>query len=283
MMGFFLVNPAWAVEDYMLTVSSSSEYEEGEYSVIEGETITLYEKPVSEVVIHVYFPSGIVKTLTNSTGQFSATSPAPLEIGEHDITVYAKKDNKFTNAEMTYQVIESKAKKIQEPVIKTPKTTDKKIELDPFSKMIQELEKQKNDEVKRETIIKDNHKIDEKRRLAQENLRNDLKEDEKRNEVNSPRNVFYRFIQEVDSSFRGIFWQQFLFTEKISQQAHEAKEEALRDGKSSFEAMKIFQQEAAVTQKEIMDVNKNLSVKYGNSTSDVQNLFDENGKLPRED
>ena len=69
----------------------------------------------------------------------------------------------------------------------------------------------------------------------------------------------------------------------ITKQAQDAKEEALKDGKSSFEAMKIFQQEAAVTQKEIMDVNKNLSVKYGNSTSDVQNLFDENGKLPREE
>ena len=166
---------------------------------------------------------------------------------------------------------------------KTPKTSDKKIELDPFSKMILDIEKQKNDEIKRETSIKEKQEIDKKRQLAKEDLQKDLKESERRNESNSPRNVFYRFIQEVDSSVRGIFWQQFLFTEKISQQAHDAKEEALKDGKSSFEAMKIFQQEAAVTQKEVMDFNKNLSVKYGNSTLEVQNMFDENGKLPRED
>ena len=47
--------------------------------------------------------------------------------------------------------------------------------------------------------------------------------------------------------------------------------------------MKVFQDEAAVTQKEVMEFNKKLSIKYGNATSDVQNLFDENGKLPRED
>ena len=283
MMGLFLANPAWAVEDFMLTINSLSEYEEGQHSMIHGKTMTLDDEPVSKVLISVYFPSGIIKTSTNSTGQFSVTSSVPVEIGEDNITVYAKKDNIHTSAEITYQVIESKTEIIQEPVKKTPKITDKKIELDPFSKMIQEIEKQKNDQAKKETIIKEKQEIEKKRQLAKEDLQNDLKESEKRNESNSPRNVFYRFIQEVDSSVRGIFWQQFLFTEKISQQAHDAKEEALKDGKSSFEAMKIFQQEAAVTQKEIMDVNKNLSVKYGNSTLDVQNMFDENGKLPRED
>ncbi|KEQ56909.1 hypothetical protein AAA799E16_01925 [Marine Group I thaumarchaeote SCGC AAA799-E16] len=285
LMTVLLLNPAWAAEDFMLTVSSLSEYKEGEHSVISGKTMTLDERPVSDVQIYVYFSSGIIKTTTNSTGQFSAASPETLEMGEYDTTVSAKKDNKYANAEITYKVIENKAKNIKvfEPKTKTPKTTDGKVKLDPFSKMIQELEKQKTQEVKRETDIKEQQEIDDKRRLAQLDLQNDLKESEKRNEVNSPRNVFYKFIQEIDSSVRGIFWQQFLFTEKITQQAQEAKEKALLDGKSSLEAMKIFQDEAAVTQKEVMGVNKNLSIKYGNATSSVQNMFDENGKLPRED
>lgn len=285
MVGLLLANTAWAAEDFMLSVSSLSEYQEGEHSVITGKTMTLDGKPVSDVLVHVYFPSGIIKTATNSTGHFSVVSPATLKIGEYDTTVSAKKDSKYANAEITYQVVESKAKNIQvfEPETETPKTTDEKVRLDPFSKMIQELEKQKTEDVKRDTDIKEQQEIDEKRRLAQEDLQNDLKESEKRNEINSPRNVFYKFIQEVDSSVRGIFWQQFLFTEKITQQAHDAKQKALQDGKTSLEATKIFQDEAAITQKEVMDFNKNLSVDYGNSTSSVQNMFDENGKLPRED
>ncbi|MHA7734029.1 hypothetical protein [Nitrosopumilus sp. S6] len=284
-MTVLLATPAWAVEDFMLSVSSLSEYQEGEHSVITGKTMTLDEKPVSDVLVHVYFPSGIIKTVTNSTGQFSAVSPAVLDIGEYSTTISAKKDNKYANTEITYYVVETQTRTIQviEPVKETPKVSDKKVELDPFSKMIQELEKQKSENTKRDNVIKEQKEIDHKRRLAQEDLQNDLKEAEKRNEVNSPRNVFYRFIQEVDSSVRGIFWQQFLFTEKITQQAQEAKENALKDGKSPFEAMKIFQDEAAVTQKEVMEVNKNLSVKYGNATSSIQNMFDENGKLPRED
>ncbi|KAF6246496.1 hypothetical protein C6990_08295 [Nitrosopumilus sp. b3] len=280
-MGLFLANPAWAVEDFMLTISSLSEYEEGQHSIVHGKTMTLDEEPVSKVLISVYFPSGIIKTSTNSTGQFSVTSPIPVEIGEDDITVYAKKDNRYTSAEITYKVTESKTKKIQEPVTKTPKITGKKIELDPFSKMLQEIEKQKNDEVKRETSLKEKQEIDEKRQLAKEDLQNDLKESERRNEAHSPRNVFYKFIQEVDSSVRGIFWQQFLFTERITNQAAEAKNDALKEGKSSFEATKIFQKKAAVSQKEVIEFNKGLSITHGNSTSGIQNLFDENGKLPR--
>lgn len=275
MMGFFLTTPAWATEDFMLTINSLPEYEEGQHSVIHGKTMTLYDKPVSDVVIHVYFPSGIIKTSTNSTGQFSVTSPVPVEIGENNITVYAKKDNKYTNTEIIYKVVEAKPK--------TPKATNEKTELDPFSKMIKQLEEQKTEETKRETIIKEQQEINKQRRFAQEDLQNDLKESEKRYASHSPQNVFYKFIQKIDSSVRGIFWQQFLFTDAITKQAQEAKEDALKEGKSSFEAMKVFQNEAAVTQKEVMEFNKKLSIKYGNATSDVQNLFDENGKLPRED
>ena len=137
-MGLFS-NLAWAEENFMLTITSLPEFEEGTHSVVNGKTMTLDEKPVSNVTIQVYFPSAIIKTTTNSTGQFSATSPVPVEIGENNITVYAKKDNKYTNASITYQGIESKPKPSQE--IQKPTNADGKIELDPFSKMIQQLDK----------------------------------------------------------------------------------------------------------------------------------------------
>lgn len=274
-------SPAFATENFTFSINSLSEFEIGQFPFVNGKAISLDNSPISDVRIQVNFPSGIINTTTNSTGQFSASSPVPVDLGEYTITVYAKKDNRYTNSQITYQGVESKPK-IESHIEKTPKTNEK-IELDPFSKMIKQLEAEKIDDAKRKTSLQAQSQIGEQRRLAQIDLEKDLKESEKRNESYNPRNAFYKFIKEVDSSVRGIFWQQFLFTEKITQQAHEAKEEALKNGKSSFEAMKIFQQEAAVSQKEIMGVNKNLNVKYGNSTSDVQNMFDENGKLPRED
>ncbi len=283
-LGLFSINPVLATDDFVFTINSLSEFKAGQYPFVSGKAFTLDNNPVSDVQVQVNFPSEKISTTTNSTGQFSVISTNPAEIGDHTIIVYAKKDNRYTDAQITYLVIENKPTTIQETqkqVAKTPKENNGKIELDPFSKMLQELEEQKTEEFKREISIKEKQQIDVQRQLAQEQLQKDLKDNEKRNESHSPRNVFYKFIQEVDSSVRGIFWQQFLFTEKITQQAGEARDSALKEGKSSIEAMKIFQKEASVTQKQVMEFNKNLSIKYGNATSAIQEQFDEKGKLPR--
>ncbi|MGY5152513.1 MAG: carboxypeptidase-like regulatory domain-containing protein [Candidatus Nitrosopumilus sp. bin_6a] len=274
-------SPAFATENFTFSINSLSEFEVGQFPFVNGKAISLDNSPVSDVRIQVHFPSGIINTTTNSTGQFSTSSPVPVDLGEYTITVYAKKDNRHTSSQITYQGVESKPK-IELPIEKIPKTNEK-VELDPFSKMIKQLEAEKIDGTKRKTILQEQNQVSEQRRLAQIDLEKDLKESEKRNEAYNPRNAFYKFIQKIDSSVRGIFWQQFLFTESITQQAHNAKEQALDEGKSSFEAMKIFQEKAKVTQKEIMGLNKNLNVVYGNATSDIQEQFDENGKLPRED
>ena len=284
MFGLIFVNSAWATDDFTFTVNSLSEFKVGQYPIISGQAITLDNLPVSDVQIQVNFPSEKIKTSTNSTGQFYATSLIPAEIGEYTITVYAKKDNKYTNVQVTYQVLENlptKSLKVPSPVKQSPKI-DGNVELDPFSKMIKQLENQKKNEIKKEEIVKEQQQIDYQRIQSKEKLQKDLKDSEKSNEYFSPRNVFYRFITDVDHSVRGIFWQQFLFTEKVTKDARDAKENALDEGKSSFEAMKIFQEKAKVTQNEVIGVNKNLNIKYGNTTSNVQEQFDEKGKIPRE-
>jgi len=48
-----------------------------------------------------------------------------------------------------------------------------------------------------------------------------------------------------------------------------------------IETMKIFQEKTAVTQNEVLNLNKNLNVQYGNATSCIQDQFDEKGKIPR--
>jgi len=284
-LGLFSVGTALASEDFMFSIDSMAEFETGQFPFVNGKTVTLDNMPVSDVQIQVNFPSGIVKTTTNSTGQFSVLSPASVDIGEYTITAYAKKDNKYANSQITYHGVSklSITYEFQKQVEKIPKASDEKIELDPFSKMIQQLGKQKEDDVIRKTHVKEQNQIDEQRYLAKIDLQNDLKEFEKKNEYNNPKNAFYRFLKDVDSSFRGIFRQQFLFTEDITKQAQKAKENALNEGKTSFEATKIFQENAAVTQNEIISLNKNLNVQYGNATLDIQKQFDEKGKIPRED
>lgn len=285
MLGFFFVNTAWATDDFTFSINSLSEFKVGQYPFVHGKVVTLDDNPVSDVQIQVNFPSEKIKIATDSSGEFYVRSLIPAEIGEYTITVHAKKDNRYTNAQVTYQVLENlstKSLKVTTPVKQIPKVIDGNVELDPFSKMIQQLEKQKTEDMERKTKIQELKQIDEQRRLAQIDLENDLKKSEKSNESYNPRNAFYKFIKDVDSSVRGIFWQQFLFTENLTKNAHDAKENALDEGKSSFEATKIFQEKAKVTQNEVIGFNKNLNIKYGNATSGVQEQFDVKGKLPRE-
>lgn len=283
MLSLFLSNPAWAMDDFTFVINSLPEFEAGQYPFVGGNALTLDGNPVSDVQIQVNFPSEKIKTSTNSTGQFYVTSMIPAEIGDHTITVYAKKDNKFTDAQMTYHVSESMPTNTLKVTTLQPKITDGNVELDPFSKMIKQLEEQKDKEVKKKENAKEQHQINEQKIQAEAKLREDLEDSEKRMEYYSPRNAFYRFLADVDSSIRGIFWQQFLFTEKLTKEAHDAKENALDEGKSSLEAMKIFQEKAKVTQNEIIGLNKNLNIQYGNATSDTQDQFDEKGKIPREE
>lgn len=279
------VSPALAMDDFIFSITSMTEFEAGQIPFVNGKTVTLDDLPVSDVQIQVNFPSGIIKTYTNSTGQFSASSPLPADIGEYTITAYAKMDDKYADSQITYHVVSksSTMHELQKQIEKAPKTSGGEVELDPFSKMIQQLGKQKTDDTTRKKHIKEQNQIDEQRYLAKTDLENDLRESEKRNEYYNPRNAFYRFLTDVDSSFRGIFWQQFLFTENITKEAQNAKENALEEGKTSFEAMKIFQEKAAVTQNEVISLNKNLNVQYGNATSEIQDQFDEKGKIPEED
>ncbi|HJJ23620.1 MAG TPA: carboxypeptidase-like regulatory domain-containing protein [Nitrosopumilus sp.] len=154
-LGLFSVSPALATEDYTFSINSLSEFEVGQFPFVNGKAITFDNNPVSDVQIQVNFPSGVIKTSTNSTGEFSVSSPTPTDIGEYTITVYAKKDNRYTNAQITYNGVESKPSIIQESQIeKTPKSNEN-IVLDPFSKMIQQLEKQKTEDVKREINIQE--------------------------------------------------------------------------------------------------------------------------------
>lgn len=286
LLGLFFTNPVFATDDFLFTVDSLPKFEIGQYPFVTGNAVTLDKKPVSDVQIQINFPSEQIRVSTNSTGQFYAKSTIPAEIGEYDITFYARKDNKVTDTQITYKVLETvptKSFKVTDSLEKSNKVSDGNIELDPFTKMIKNLEEQKTDEAIRKEITKEQQQIDEQRIQNEIKLQKDLKDSEKRTEYYTPRNVFYRFIADIDSSVRAIFWQQFLFTEDITNHARDAKENALDEGKSSHEAMKIFQDKAKVTKKEIMNLNKNVNVKYGNATDDTQDQFDENGKITREE
>lgn len=275
---------AWAIDDFTLTVNSIPDIEEEQPVIIQGSTIDLNGIPVSGAGIAVVFPSESIETTTNSTGQFSVSSSKIAELGTYSVTIYARKDNKVASTSTSYSVIGIQSKPILG--LKSIKdisndTLKKQPELDSFSKSLKEMEKQKMIQTKNNTNTKQHQIINEQRKRISDDLQQDLTSLKKENESHNPHNAFLSFLSNINSAVKDIFWHQFLFTEDLVTQAQTAKQNALEDGKTSLEATKLFQEYAAVSQKEITEFNEKINIEYGNSTSDVQEQFDSYGKVPR--
>jgi hypothetical protein len=270
-----------------LSINSLSIFDLGQYPFVNGIVTDSDGNPLSNVEIQVNFPSSVGIAITDSAGEFSITSKVTAELGEHTATVYATKDMMHLNTQVTYQVmtLSEIAKNNADSKEKTPKTSNyDNSKYDLLSRTIlEDMEAQKTENLKKEKALAEEEVLSEQRLHTNSKLENELKSFEKENESHTPRNAFLRFLADINYSVKDIFWHQFLFTEERTNDAREAKEYALEEGKSSIEATKIFQQEAAISQSEIIEYNKELNIKFGNATSSVQDQFDENGKLPRQD
>ena len=286
--GLFFVSPVWAEESMLFSVSSLSEIEIGTFPVIYGSVVDSNGNPLSDVEIQANFPSRTIMATTDSAGQFSITYSVPAKAGEYTVTVYATKDKMYVDTQITYKVTEkqettsnvSDESKLEDDT-KTNTYDNSKYDL--ASRVILEkIEDQKEQSKKKEILSEEQQLIAEQREQTKAEIKEDLKSLEKQKEFYQPRNAFLRFLADVDNSLKNIFWNQFLFTEEKTENARIAKQNALEEGKSSMEATKIFQKEAAVSQSEIMEHNKEITIKYGNATGSVQEQFDENGKLPRD-
>jgi len=122
--------------------------------------------------------------------------------------------------------------------------------------------------------------VEIQRKYSKMQLEEDLK-NSRELQKNENKDAFASFVSKLDSIVHAIFWNQFEFTQKISDDAYQAKLDALDDGKTSQDAMKIYQKEAAVSRTELTEYMKQLNIKHGFANSTIQDQFDENGKIPR--
>lgn len=272
-----MIMPAFADSSMILNVNTFSEFTEGQNPVVYGNITDSDGNAISNVHIQAAFPSRTIMTNTNATGQFNLVSPTPAEPGTYTVQISATNDRVFADTQIQYTVTPKQQIEKQKT-----KPTNEEFQLDPFSKMLKQLEQQKYEHQKAIQESKQQKSIQQQRSQAKSNIQDDFKELQRETESHSPRNAFLGFLTDIDHTVRDIFWHQFLFTESITTEAHKAKQQALDSGKSSVESTKIFQKKAAVTKKEVIDHNKKLNLEYGNATLDNQERFNEYGKIPRD-
>jgi len=280
----FSTIPVFAESSLLLTANSFSEFNIGENPLVFGNTTDYQGNPISDAEIQVGFPTRTIITTTNETGQFYVKSPAIDEPGNYTIYVTASKGLLYTDTQLFFSVSENNGinslSGLESFENKTPRNvTGPKLDL--LAMMNDKMEEQKSVVANNDDLDEDS--LDEQRKVVQDNLEQDMKSFEKKHEPNSPRNAFLRFLTGIDTVVKNLFWQQFLFTEEITENAQEAKQEALNEGKTSVEATKVFQDEAAVTKQEIIEFNKKLNIEHANATNSTQEKFNELGKIERGD
>lgn len=267
-LGLFVPSQAWSEENMIFSVNSLSELKVGQYPSISGMAKDSQDNPLPNVEVQVNFPSRIMTTTTDSDGKFTTTSPISAEVGKYTVTIYATKGTMSLKTQVTYDVVDKQNVKIypDKKISDTKNYDNSKYDL--FSRTIlDKIEEQKTENNKKEALSNQQQNISEQRLQIDENLQDAVKSFAKENESQTPRNAFLKFLAHIDHSVKDIFWHQFLFTEKRTDDARIAKENALQIGKSSLEATRIFQQEAAISQNEIIEYNDELNIKYGNATS----------------
>ena len=123
--------------------------------------------------------------------------------------------------------------------------------------------------------------IDEQRKIANELEQQALQILQVQAEQNSSKNSFDRFVATVENNdTKKIFLGEFDFMTKRVDAGHLAMKKVLDNGGTWEEAMQEFSKYAAIKHVEMVELNRDLNVKYGFADPLVQADFNDKGLLP---
>jgi hypothetical protein len=192
-----------------------------------------YGDPLSQVYVYSYFSSGKAEDLTDGNGKFFLRSSEKYSPGEYSIEVYARSESSLSRNVVSFEVLEPKAPETKT----TPQLTQAKRGLS-IAEMMEKARSYNSEKPQTtiKTLEKNTTSLEPQRMLAQDSLTSDIRENSREELQEKNKNSFANFVKTLDLLMHGIFWDQFDFTQKISDEAYEAKTSALKEGKTSLEA-----------------------------------------------
>jgi hypothetical protein len=287
------INVAFGSSDELILTAEpkSSIINEGVHPIITGKVTDGEGNPVSNLYVYAFFPSKTAEAMTSNDGKFTLNPFASYPAGEYSIDVYARSETVLSRMTVNFEIIEPENQDPSEWLSNSTSNPNGLIlnmndsilinSTSPLdSPYLQIMEAQKsNSQIKSEND--DVNPVDILRKNSKLKLEQDLAANSREIQKEQNRDAFASFVSKLDSIVHAIFWSQFDFTQKRSDDAYQAKLDALGDGKTSLDAMKVYQQEASVSRTEVVDYMKQLNIEHGFTNSTVQDQFDENGKMPR--
>ena len=101
------------------------------------------------------------------------------------------------------------------------------------------------------------------------------------NQPHTPKVAFGNFVSTVNNTnVQNIYWGEFNFMSHRVDAGHAAMKKILDNGGTWEQAIQEFYKYAAIKRVELIEINKNLNIQYGFADPQIQNAFNEYGKLP---
>jgi hypothetical protein len=97
----------------------------------------------------------------------------------------------------------------------------------------------------------------------------------------TPQNSFARFVSKKPADIQPIYQSMFVYHQDKVSAAKAEKDRILSSGGKMQDALDAYRKLSATNKVKLVQLNKELSIKYSNADITIQNTFDEKGKLPR--
>ncbi len=167
----------------------------------------------------------------------------------------------------------------------------KQLQKNPFAmKILAEMEKQK---LRHKQQIQENFQsipltsqqieVEEKRVIAQERLSERLDAFMIKYQDKMSKAAFTKFVEKKPDYIQGVFWGMFDYMQDKVDSARGAMKQVIDNGGSLTDARDAYFAHAQTKRVQLIQVVEDLNVEHGLAERNVQNTFDELGKLPRSD
>ncbi len=94
-------------------------------------------------------------------------------------------------------------------------------------------------------------------------------------------NAFAKFVSKKPGHVQPIYQAMFSYHQEKVSQAKSEYNKIISSGGKTKDAWDAYHKSSATNRIKLIQLNKDLSIKYGNADPAIQNTFDEKGKLPR--
>lgn len=284
---FCLVNTAYALVpmgSLVITVNpEKSPLESSQIPVIVGTVANQASKPVANAQVSISTSYGVFYTTTDSDGKFRYQYPGTVSPAQYLVNIKAQKDGYQVGLASTTFFVNGVPSQSQ---YHSDITLGNNSSQDPVkSRILEKIElakkMQEEQDAKIKQIEEEKRLQEQQRALANQQLQVDLQSWFDKLNPFTPRNAYAMFVSQVNQTVQSVFWGQFNFTEQKTNDGLAAREHVLQNGGTTDQARSAFIQNASSSRSEIVQVNKDLNIKYGHADKDVQSKFDKYGNIPR--